>query len=58
MSKNKIRRQCSYCYKKRYVEKMVLVHYPLIKRTAFHCVECFEKFDNLSDFRYLNKLST
>ena len=57
MSSKKVRRQCSYCYKKRYVEKMVLVHYPLIKRTAFHCVECFEKFDSLSDFRYLNKLS-
>ena len=55
--KKKIRRQCSYCFKKRYVEKMVLVHYPLIRRTSFHCVECFEKFEELSEFRYLNELS-
>lgn len=57
MSKKKTRRKCSYCLKKRYVEKMVLVHYPLLKRTAFHCIECFEKADTLSRFKYLDKLS-
>ena len=57
MAKKKVRRQCSYCLKKRYVEKMVLVHYPLIRKIAFHCVECFENTDKLSVVRYLDKLS-
>ena len=48
MAKRKVRRCCSYCFKKRYVEKMVLIYYPLIKRRAFHCRECFEKIESLA----------
>ena len=58
MAKKKVRRICSYCLKKRYVEKMVLVYYPLINKKAFHCVECFEDMESLATFKYLNEVVT
>jgi len=50
----KVRRCCSYCLKKRYVEKMVLIYYPLIKRRAFHCRECFDNIESLAVLRDVN----
>ena len=51
MATKKIRRICSYCLKKRYIEKMVLIYYPLIKKRAWHCKECFEDVESLAYLR-------
>ena len=43
----KNRHVCSYCNKKRYEDKMIAIYYPLIHKTAWHCIPCFFKFDTL-----------
>jgi len=41
----KPRAKCSYCFKKRYTHKMYEVFYPLLHKTAWHCIECYKKIE-------------
>ena len=49
MSKRTIkeRRICCFCYTKIYIDKMYLIHYPLIRRVTYVCIPCFENADNI-----------
>jgi len=37
----KIRRYCHFCNKKRYIQNMTKVYYPLLKNTYWFCNTCF-----------------
>ncbi len=41
----KTRRYCHYCNKKRYVQNMVKIYYPLLKDCFWFCNECFIRRD-------------
>jgi len=41
------RRICCFCHKKIYVDKMYVVVYPLIRRTTFVCIPCFDNAENI-----------
>jgi len=41
----KTRRYCASCNKKRYIQNMTKVYYPLLKTTYWFCNECFIKRD-------------
>ena len=43
--KNNIRRKCSYCGKKRYIYKMSLVYYALLRSRHYTCTKCIEDMD-------------
>ena len=41
------RRICCFCNKKVYIDKMYIVVYPLIHRTTFVCISCFDDAENI-----------
>lgn len=48
---NLSRRYCTHCNRKFYIESLKEIHYPLLKKTAFHCLKCLSAYkDNLHTF--------
>jgi len=51
------RRTCSYCKRKRTAQKMVAIEYPLLRKTALHCKECYAKFASQDTVHIERKIS-